>query len=260
MTPPRSRPFALAISLALVSLAALGALGACSGVQDAQSSASDPVGPATAPRDEGGHGHGHRHRHHHSFSDAAQWSEVFESADRDAWQKGEAVVAALGLRGDERMADIGAATGYFPVRFAVALPKGRIYAIDVEPGMVAWLKRRAEEERLGQIKAVLAQPDNPMIPEPVDLVFVCNTYHHIGNRTAYFERVRQLIKPGGRLVIVDFKKEPTPFGPPLEMRIAPDAIAAELEAAGYQLKRREDTLLPYQHLLIFEVASQPVAP
>lgn len=89
---------------------------------------------------EHGQGQGHAQEMHagHSFEDAEKWAKRFESPDRDAWQKPDAVIASLGLRESDRVADIGSATGYFPVRVAKAVPKGKVWGIDVEPKMVAY--------------------------------------------------------------------------------------------------------------------------
>src|SRR5437867_2023109 len=86
--------------------------------------------------------------HQHGFADAEQWAQVFDDPERDAWQKPHEVIQALGLRPDAAVADIGAGTGYFAVRLAHRVPKGTVYAVDVEPGMVSYLEKRAQREQL----------------------------------------------------------------------------------------------------------------
>jgi SAM-dependent methyltransferase len=186
----------------------------------------------------------------HRFEDAEHWARVFESPERDEWQRPDAVLALMRLRPDEVVADIGAGTGYFPVRFARAVPRGRVYGIDVEPDMVRYLAERAEREGLGNLHAIECAPDDPRIPEPVDVIFLCNTYHHIHNRTAYFARLKERLNPGGRVVIVDFKPGRLPVGPPPDHKVAVEKIDEEMRAAGYRLLLRDDDL-PYQHVLIF---------
>ena len=133
-------------------------------------------------------GHGMQHR----FDDAECWARRFESGDRDEWQKPDHVMALLDLAPDARVADIGSATGYFPVRFARAVPHGRVYGLDIEPEMVRYLNERAARAGLTNLRSILAATDDPRIPEPVDLIFVCNTYHHIGDRAWYFRARRGL--------------------------------------------------------------------
>ncbi len=197
----------------------------------------------------GANGHAGSHRR---FQDAERWAAVFEDKKRDAWQKGDAVVAALGLANDARIADIGSATGYFTVRLAKKHSKGVVWGIDVEPSMVRYLAKRARQEGLGNLRSVLGEAVDPLLPEPVDLIFICNTYHHIHDRVAYFKRLKSRLRKGGRLAIVDFKMGEIPVGPPPAHRIPPEAIERELKAAGYRLQRRDDKLLPYQHMLIFQ--------
>jgi cyclopropane fatty-acyl-phospholipid synthase-like methyltransferase len=194
------------------------------------------------------HGHHHGHMPHH-FDNATEWAKTFEAPDRDAWQKPDEVIAALKLAPDAVVADIGAATGYFPVRIARSVPKGRVYGVDIEQSMVDYLTARAKNEGVANLTAVLGSPDDPKLPEPVDLVLVVDTYHHIENRPAYFERLASKLKPGGRLAIVDFRKG-QPMGPPEEMRIDLPQLKDELAKAGYSLAQSFD-FLPNQYFVVF---------
>ena len=199
--------------------------------------------PARSAR---GHAHGH-----HSFEGAEQWAQRFDDPARDAWQKPEAVLARLELEDGMRVADIGAGTGYFAVRLARALPAGRVYGIDVEPDMVRYLNERAAKEGLPNLEGRLSKPDDPELPEAVDLVLVVDTYHHIEDRVAYFARLAGQLAPAARVAIVDFKPGDLPVGPPDEMKIPAERIREEMTAAGYRLDVDDRALLPYQDLLIF---------
>lgn len=194
----------------------------------------------------------HAGGHHHGFEDPETWSQRWEGPERDAWQKPEVVLAALGLSQETTVADVGAGTGYFSVRFAQAVPQGKVYAVDLEPAMVEWLRARAAREGLGNLHAVQATTVDARLPEPVDLVFLANTYHHIGDREGYFRRLRPHLRPGGRLAVVDYHLVTEGHGPPKHLRLAPDQVVAELEAAGYKLVQRDDQSLPRQYLLVFE--------
>jgi SAM-dependent methyltransferase len=189
--------------------------------------------------------------HTHRFNDVAKWEKRFEDPQRDAWQMPEHVIGVMGLRPDARVADIGSATGYFPVRFARAVPRGVVYGIDVEPELVDYLNRRAGREGLSNLRSVLGAFEDPRIPEPVDVIFLCNTYHHIEDRVTYFRKLRSKLRPGGRLVVVDYYKRPLPKGPPPGHKLAAEVVERELNQAGYFLVLR-DAHLPYQYLHVYE--------
>jgi SAM-dependent methyltransferase len=198
------------------------------------------------------------HQGHHRFEDAEKWARVFESEERDAWQKPEAVLDFLELRPYDIVADIGSATGYFPVRFARAVSDGKVYGIDIEPDMVRFLNERAEREGLGNLESILGGPDDPKLPGPTDLVFICNTYHHIEDRVAYFRRlVRRLARPRAEVVIVDFLPGDLPVGPPPAMKLSAEEVIEEFRRAGYRLDR-QSRALPYQYMLAFVPRRRPV--
>ncbi len=192
--------------------------------------------------------------HQHSFGDAKKWTQVFDDPKRDAWQKPHEVIQALALKPDAVIADIGSGTGYFSVRLANMVPKGRVYGVDTEPDMVKYLAERAKREGLTNITSVAGAPDDPRLPVKVDLVIMVDVFHHIDNRDRYFQRLRDSLKPGGRIAIIDFRMD-SPDGPPQSARIAPDRVKAELRSAGYALAQ-EHTFLPNQYFLIFRPTKQ----
>ncbi len=186
---------------------------------------------------------------HHRFEGAETWAKEFNSSERDAWQKPQEVLEALKIGNAATVADIGAGTGYFAMRIARLAPQGRVYAVDVEPDMTRYLAERAKREGLTNVIPVLAQGDNAGLPKPVDLALVVDTFHHIGNRVAYFTRLKASLKDDGRLAIVDFKAD-SPNGPPPQFRIPPEQAIEELMAAGYTLVETGPRLLR-QYMLIF---------
>jgi SAM-dependent methyltransferase len=192
-------------------------------------------------------GHDHDATERRRFQDAQYWAERFESPDRDAWQLPDSVVAALVDRDDLVIADIGSATGYFPVRFARAVSRGAVIGADIEPSMVMWLNDRARAEGLTNLTSVLAAADDPHLPRRVDLAFVCNTLHHIDDRIEYFRRLRDQLAPGGRIAIVDYRPD-SKRGPP--HKLAPEIVEEELVAAGFALAARHD-FLPDQWFVVF---------
>jgi len=193
------------------------------------------------------------HTHQHSFSDAEKWAHVFDDPERDAWQKPHEVIRALALKPAARVADLGAGTGYFSARLANMLPKGRVYAVDIEPDMVRYLEARAKREGLRNLTAVAGKPDHPRLPEKVDLILLVDVYHHIEDRARYFSKLRASLRPGGRIAIIDFRLD-SPEGPPPAARIAPETVRAEMKAAGHTLAA-EHPFLPYQYFLVFRPAS-----
>lgn len=200
---------------------------------------------------------GHEHGHHR-FEDADEWAKHFDSADRDDWQKPEDVIAFLGLQPNAIVADLGAGTGYFAVKIAPVVPEGKVLANDVEPDMIRYLRERAEKEGLANLVPVQGSAAGPGLPEPADVAFLCDVYHHIADRPAYFGKVREQLRPGGKLVIVDFRKdarEDIP-GPPPAMRIAATDLIAELEGAGWKHVRTDVDTLPHQYIVEMVPASE----
>jgi cyclopropane fatty-acyl-phospholipid synthase-like methyltransferase len=163
------------------------------------------------------------HSHQHQFGDADKWAAVFDDPKRDEWQKPNEVVKALGLKPNAIVADIGAGTGYFSMRLARLLPKGKIYAVDLEPEMVRHLASRAKRDELPNVFAVQAAMDDARLPEKVDLVLLVDTYHHIEDRTRYFGRLKGSLAPGGRVAIVDFTMD-SELGPPPRARVSPEQV------------------------------------
>jgi SAM-dependent methyltransferase len=187
--------------------------------------------------------------HEHRFSGAEKWAQVFDDPERDAWQKPHEVLQALKLAPDASVADIGSGTGYFAVRLAHRVPKGRVYGVDAEPDMVRYLTERAKREGLANLTVVAAKPNDPGIPSAVDLVILVDTYHHLPDRERYFRNLQKSLKPGGRLAIIDFTLD-SPVGPPKNARIPADTVKKELARAGYALAE-EHTFLPHQYFLVF---------
>ena len=188
----------------------------------------------------------------HRFDDAEAYAKRFDDPARDAWQMPDRVIETLAVAPGSSVADIGAGTGYFSVRLAKAAAGPTVFAADIEPSMVEYLKARAAREHVPNLVAVLAGPESPNLPKAVDLVLVVDTYHHIASRVAYFRRLRASMTSGARLAIIDFRKD-SPEGPPVEFRFTPEQITGELRQAGYALEAQHD-FLPRQHFLIYKNA------
>jgi arsenite methyltransferase len=183
------------------------------------------------------------HQHHPPTS--AEYAKVLEDPSRDAWQKPHEVVMGLGLKPTDVVADIGAGTGYFARRFANHAAK--VYAIDIDKQLLAIAQKNAP----ANLTTVLAAPDDPRLAEQsIDLIFFCDVLHHISNRATYYPKVAKALKPGGRVVVIDFYKKELPVGPPPSMKLSEEEVIAEFRNAGFVMTKRLE-ILPYQYYLFF---------
>jgi ubiquinone/menaquinone biosynthesis C-methylase UbiE len=177
---------------------------------------------------------------------------AYEGPGRDRWQQPERVIAELELEPGARVADLGAGGGYFTFRLAQAVgPQGRVYAVDIDRGMLDYVAGEARRRGLENIEPIEAATDDPRLPaDGVDLIFTSNTYHHLSDRTAYFERAARYLRPGGRIAVLEYK--PTGlFARIFGHATDPAEIRRELEAAGYKLAAQPD-FLSSQSFQIFE--------
>ena len=184
------------------------------------------------------------HQHHPPSSE--EYAKVLEDPSRDEWQKPHDVVMALNLKPTDTIADIGAGTGYFARRFA--MHAGKVYAVDIDQKLLDI----AAKDAPANLKTVLATPDDPRLPDgSVDVIFFCDVLHHIENRAAYYPKLAKALKPGGRIVVIEFYKKDMPIGPPPSMKLSDDEVIAEFRSAGLALSKRLD-ILPYQYYLFFD--------
>ncbi|MHC1767378.1 MAG: class I SAM-dependent methyltransferase [Verrucomicrobiia bacterium] len=200
----------------------------------------------TKPRD--------MHEMHRLHQDPKAYMAMLDAPARDAYQKPHEVITALKLKEGEAIADIGAGSGYFTFRLARHVgDTGRVYAVDVSPDMIVHLNRRGRDLQLKNVVTILAAPDDPLLSDAsIDRFFICDTWHHIENHASYLGLMKKMLKPGGQVVMIDFKKAETPVGPPVEMRISRDDLLKEMEANGFKLET-EHTFLPHQYFLVFKV-------
>ena len=175
---------------------------------------------------------------------------AYEGFSRDEWQQPDKVIQSLGIQPGSIIADLGSGSGYFTLRLANAVgPTGKVYAVDVDSAINEALKERAKRERADTVIVVSAKPNDPQLPEPVDLIFTSNTYHHIDNRIAYFAALIKHLRPSGRLAVIDYDR--TAWLEGLWGHYTPrEFIKRELEQAGYELQNDFD-FLERQSFLIF---------
>ena len=199
---------------------------------------------AQAPRDQ------HEVRRLHD--EPAAYIAALEDPARDAYQKPHEVIQALALRPGEVVADVGAGSGYFALRLAHHVgPEGHVYAVDISPDMIRHLNARVRDAGLLNVSTILAQPNDPLLPQPVDRFLFVDVWHHVDDQADYLALIKKRLKAGGQLVMIDFHKRELPVGPPNTMKIARDDLLQQMQAHGFRLVR-EHTFLPYQYFLVFE--------
>jgi ubiquinone/menaquinone biosynthesis C-methylase UbiE len=182
---------------------------------------------------------------HHPPKDAGEYMKVLEDPKRDEWQLPHQVIMALELKPDEVVADIGAGSGYFTRR--LARHAGKVYAVDIDTRLLDANKKSAP----ANVVTVLATPDDPKLAKAsVDTIFICDVLHHISNRASYYEKLQAALKPGGRIVNIDFYKKKLPVGPPEAMKLSEQEVEKEFAAAGFRKVKQVD-ILPYQYFQIF---------
>ena len=178
---------------------------------------------------------------------------AYEGFGRDSWQQPEQVLQSLAIRPGERIADLGSGGGYFTFRLSQSAgPLGKVYAVDVDKDLLEDLAERAKKDGYRNVEPVFAKYDDPLLPEPVDLIFTTNVYHHIEGRVKYFSGAAKYLRAGGRIAIVDFNGKhwtATFMGhyTPVEL------VKKEMEEAGYRLEREFD-FLDRQSFLIYRRA------
>ncbi|MEO5741800.1 MAG: class I SAM-dependent methyltransferase [Vicinamibacterales bacterium] len=178
----------------------------------------------------------------------------FNRPDRDKDERPELLLSALQIRRGATVADVGSGTGYFTWRLAEHVGKqGKVYAVDVQQSMLDLTKSAVAAHKLGNVEYVLATDTNPRLPErSVDLVFIAYAYHEFGDPDAMMTGIRRALKPGGRVVILEYAKESNiaPASPLHKMSF--QDIRREIEPMGFVVDQLLD-FLPVQHGVVFTI-------
>lgn len=176
-----------------------------------------------------------------SYADAdyRRWQAMFETEGREVFDRRHEIVDALKLVPGSTVADVGAGTGAFMAPFAQKVGAGgTVIAQDVSPGFIRGIEARAAREKLGNVRTVLGAEKDVRLPAAsIDLVFVCDTYHHFEYPQAMLASLRAALKPGGRLVVIDYEKIPGRSSDWVmgHVRAGREAVIAEVEATGFRL-------------------------
>lgn len=182
----------------------------------------------------------------------ADW---LDRGEREREEDPDAALSALRIEPGATVADVGAGSGYMTVRLAERVgPEGTVYSTDLQPEMLQLLRQRLDREQVTNVRLVQGTVDDPRLPVgAVDLILMVDVYHELSQPQVMLRRMREALKPDGRLVLLEYRKEdPTiPIRPEHTMTIGEAKM--EVEAEGYRLAR-VDHRLPRQHILIFELA------
>lgn len=181
---------------------------------------------------------------------------MFNKKASDPRNKPDLVLDHLELQAGNIVADIGSGGGYFSLRFAEAVGKeGTVFAVDTNSGFLEFIKENAKEKGLNNVKTVLTSEDSLSLPEKVDFMFMRNVCHHIPNRTGYFGKLKNYLKEGGHIAILEYRKaNHFTFHGLFGHYVPKEEIIKEMNQAGFQLEKDLD-FLPEQSFIIFSIKS-----
>lgn len=197
---------------------------------------------------EHGHGNANEFMHQKSFNELVK---QFEDPNRNIWQKPDTVIHILGDLNGKTVMDIGSGTGYFSFRLYDV--GANVICADVDGDFLTYIQNKIKEKKAdtSRITTRKVKFDDPLLQkEEVDKVLIVNTYHHIDKRPAYFSKVLNGLKPGGKLIVIDFKKRELPEGTPVKMKLTEKEVETELKKAGFNSFQIDTTTLPYQYIVI----------
>jgi arsenite methyltransferase len=173
---------------------------------------------------------------------------------QDRLRDPDAVIAALDVRPGMAVGDLGPGYGHFTLRLARAVePDGIVFALDASQSTLDELRQAADERGITTLRTVLVRRDRLEIPEPVDLLFVSATYHHLPDPTTYFAEARAHLRPGAHVAILESRREGLLARWHGRHASSPRRVRREMEAAGYRLTATRDVVRGYWFGL-FEVA------
>ena len=183
---------------------------------------------------------------HYMGTTYQEWIGVFERDEREVYNQRHTVVKELQLRPSSDIADIGAGTGFYSLLFAKAVgATGNVFAVDITEDFIFNINRRAKEQNLNNIHAVLSnQKDTLLAPQSIDLAFVCATYHHFEYPHTMLASIHRALRPGGKLVIIDFRKQAELSSAWVMTHVRSDkqTVIKEIEQAGFQFESESNLL------------------
>jgi ubiquinone/menaquinone biosynthesis C-methylase UbiE len=182
-----------------------------------------------------------------------------ERSEREKEEAPEKALDAIGIRPGMAIADVGCGTGYFTRRMAKRTgASGKVYGVDIQPRMIAALRANLEKAGIANVEPVLGEPDDPKLPAgALDLILMVDVYHEFANPQAMLRKMREALRPTGRMVLLEYRKEDPKVPIRLEHKMTVEEAKAEIEAEGFRLEKVISTL-PRQHILVFTPAERRV--
>lgn len=175
-----------------------------------------------------------------------------ERPDRLQQERPDRAIAALDLQPSDRVADIGAGTGYFSFRIAPQVPEGNVYAVDVQPEMVDVLNFLKEENHADNVEPVLGDARDPHLPDnALDWVLLVDAYHEFAYPREMMTAIARSLKPGGKVALVEYRRENPLIAIKGLHKMTQKQAKKEMSAVGLQWRETLD-VLPKQHLMVFE--------
>ena len=204
------------------------------------------------PENEGGSGRFYMDREIADLIESEHGALWLDRPGRDVEELPNRLIKILDLNPSAVVADIGAGTGYFTFRIADKVPHGRVYAVDVQPALLDTVRARAAREGRRNIWAVEGSVTDPNLPDGrVDVALIVSSYHEFTHPREMMAEIYESLRPGGRLVVVEYRGEDPTIPVPEAHRMTEEQIRRELVAAGFEYLSARD-VLPQQHLLIFQ--------
>lgn len=162
------------------------------------------------------------------------------------------VVASLPIKSNSVVADIGAGSGFYTFRVAQRIPKGKVYAVEIQNDAIAYLKKKGLEDKLANVEVIKGTEISPNLPpNSIDLAFMVDVYHELAHPVAYLAALSKALKLGGMLLLLEYKEENPVVAIKAEHKMSVKQAKKELAANGFKLVRN-GTFLPLQHFLLFE--------
>ena len=183
---------------------------------------------------------------------AAEWTKTLESPERIAGLRIDEVIARLNLKPSDVVADLGAGTGLFSLPLAKAVPSGRVYAVELDEGFLAQIRGKAKTENVANVVPVLGKFTDPSLPaRDVDLAFFHDVLHHVENRAAYLKSVAGYLKPGGRIVVIEFNAGDSPHKDQPELVVSKEQAAGWMTDAGF-VPGEDIRLFPDKYFVVYK--------
>lgn len=184
-----------------------------------------------------------------------EWTKKFETESREIFHQREKIVAAAGLKPGMAMADIGAGTGLFTLHFAQAVgADGKVFAVEIAKNFLEHIKARASKASASNVQTILCTERSVELPEAsIDLAFICDVYHHFEFPSASLATLHKALKPGGTLVLIDFKRIPGETSDFImgHVRAGQEVFEAEVIAAGFEKVDEVKDLLKENYFVKF---------